>query len=351
LSARFARLPKPWRAIRKHAAEKESKIIGFMSVSFPDGRAAKKNDQSGERFVLRKKRKRSTIVFVDMEIMRTPTSPFGKLAACACGFFLAASSVLASDIVLQKVPMSTAPASLEAARSQLGPQASFALINYNLKDIQTRAHALYVSSGNDLKVASNMIDNQPSTSFGFSVEDRSPTAVIDLGKVCTLRLLSATYSARAGVVDFYVMQSLPGAKDGNAPDSLTLDSNELASLKSVGAVIDDGTQGRGTVEFPATTGRYVMLKWSPATRADSAFTVAEITATGPSRENLLASNVKFSSNRTTFDSKDVPDSKDVADSKDIPEEAPPAPPAEGPPPTLPNPPPFTFIPQLLPTSD
>jgi len=65
-----------------------------------------------------------------------------------------------------------------------------------------------------------MIDNQVSTSFGFSVEDRSPTAVIDLGKVCTLSQLSAIYSARAGVFDFYVMQSLPGTKDGDVPDSL-----------------------------------------------------------------------------------------------------------------------------------
>jgi len=283
-----------------------------------------------------------------MEIMRTPTSLLGKLGASACGLLLVASSVLASDIVLQKVPL---PTSVDAARSHIGPQASFALINYNLKDVQSKAHALYVSSGNDLKVANNLIDNQASTSFGFSVEDRSPTAVIDLGKVCTLSQLSAIYSARAGVVDFYVMQSLPGAKDGDAPESLKIDSSALARLKSVGAVIDDGSQGRGSIKFPATTGRYVMLKWTPAAHADSPFTVAEITATGPSRENLLASNVNFSNNRTTLDSKDVPDSKDVADSKDIPEEVPPAPPAEGPPPTLPNPPPFTFIPQLVPTSE
>ncbi len=286
-----------------------------------------------------------------MEIMRTPTSLLGKLGASACGLLLVASSVLASDIVLQKVPLPTVPTSVDAARSHIGPQASFALINYNLKDVQSKAHALYVSSGNDLKVANNLIDNQASTSFGFSVEDRSPTAVIDLGKVCTLSQLSAIYSARAGVVDFYVMQSLPGAKDGDAPELLRIDSSALAKLKSVGAVIDDGSQGRGSIKFPATTGRYVMLKWTPAAHADSPFTVAEITATGPSRENLLASNVNFSNNRTTLDSKDVPDSKDVADSKDIPEEVPPAPPAEGPPPTLPNPPPFTFIPQLVPTSE
>jgi hypothetical protein len=286
-----------------------------------------------------------------MEIMKTPTSPFAKFGACVCGLFLAASGVFASDIVLQKVPLPTVPAPVNAASSRIGPQASFALINYNLKDIQNKARALYVSSGNDFKLANEMIDNRSSTSYGFSLEDRSPTTVIDLGKVCTLSQLSAIYSARPGVVDFYVMQSLPGAKDGNAPESLKIDSTALASLKSVGAVIDDGTLGRGSIKFPATTARYVMLKWTPATHADTAFTVAEVTATGPSRENLLASNVNFSNNRTTLDSKDVPDSKDVADSKDIPEEAPPAPPAEGPPPTLPNPPPFTFIPQLVPTSE
>jgi len=77
-----------------------------------------------------------------MEIMRTPTSLLGKLAASACGLFLVASSVFASDIVLQKVPLPTAPASVDAARSHIGPQASFALINYNLKDVQNKAHAL-----------------------------------------------------------------------------------------------------------------------------------------------------------------------------------------------------------------
>ena len=37
-----------------------------------------------------------------MEIMRTPTSLLGKLGASACGLLLVASSVLASEIVLQK---------------------------------------------------------------------------------------------------------------------------------------------------------------------------------------------------------------------------------------------------------
>jgi len=283
-----------------------------------------------------------------MEIMRTLTSRFAKLSGC---LLLSASSAFASDLVLQKVPEITAEqVSIERTKSNLSPQASFALINYNLRDAQTRARTLYVSSGDDLMLANNMIDDQAATSFGFSAQDNTPIAVIDLGKVSTVRRLSAIYSARAGAIDFYVLQTLPGANVENSPNSLKLDEKSLAKLKPVGSAIDDGTQGRATIDFPATSGRYVMLRWSPASHADTSFTVAEIAAFSPSRGNLLASNRNFSSAQTTVDSKDVADSKDISDSKDIPEEHP-APPAEGPPPPLPNPPPFTFIPQLVPVSN
>jgi hypothetical protein len=281
-----------------------------------------------------------------MEIMRTTTSSLAKLVST---LVLATSSAFASDIVLQKVP-EVVPSSVNG-KSPLGPQASFALINYNLRDSHTKARTLYVSSGSDLKTANNMIDDQAATSFGFSAEDNSPVAVIDLGKVSTVRRLSAIYSARAGAIDFYVLQSLPGAAGSGSSDSLKVDSNALAGLKPVGSVIDDGTQGQASIDFAPTSGRYVMLRWSPASHADASFTVAEISAYSPTRGNLLASNRNFSSAQTTVDSKDVADSKDLGDSKDIPEEAPAAPPAEGPPPSLPPPPPFTFIPQLVPASE
>jgi hypothetical protein len=285
-----------------------------------------------------------------MEIMRTLASSVGKVAGC---LLFTASSLFASDVILQKVPeIVSEQMSVERTKSQLSPQASFALINYNLRDVRTKARTLYVSSAQDLNLANKMIDDQAATSFGFSVEDSSPVAVIDLGKVSTVRRLSAIYAARAGAIDFYVLQSLPGVDGANSPNSLKLDDNAFAKLKPVGSAIDDGTQGRAVIDFPATSGRYVMLRWSPASRADTAFTVAEIAAFSPSRGNILASNRNFSSAQTTADSKDVVDSKDISDSKDIPEEGPPpAPPAEGPPPSLPNPPPFTFIPQLVPTSE
>jgi hypothetical protein len=283
-----------------------------------------------------------------MEIMRTLTSSLGKVYGPACCLLLCTgSAVLASeDVVLQKVPLTTAQAPANPAQSRLGPQATFALINYNLRDARTKARALYVSSGNDLSMASSMLDDQAATSFGFSAEDKSPTAVIDLGKVCTVRRLSAIYSARPGSIDFYVMPSLPSTDGDNSVSTVKLDSNALASLKRVGSVIDDGTQGRASIDFPATSGRYVMLRWIPAAHADTSFTVAEVAAFGVGGGSLLASNANFSRNQT--DSKDIADSKDISDSKDIPEEGPPR---EGPPPRLPEPPPFTFIPQLVPVSE
>jgi hypothetical protein len=281
-----------------------------------------------------------------MEIMRTFASPLARLSAC---LLLSASSVFASDIVLQKVPTATDQVSI-ASTSNLSPQASFALVNYN---VRTTARALYVSSGNDLAMANNMIDDQAATSFGFSSTDNSPVAIIDLGKMSPVRRLSAVYSPRATAVDFYVLQSLPGVVGDNDPGSLKLDEKTFAKLKAVGSAIDDGTQGRASVDFPVTSGRYVMLHWTPAVHADTGFTVAEVSAFSPSKGNLLASNRDFSSARTTVDSKDVADSKDISDSKDVPEEGPigEGPPAEGPPPPLAPPPPFTFIPQLTPVSE
>jgi hypothetical protein len=287
-----------------------------------------------------------------MEIIRQLTSSLGKVYGPACCLLLCtASGVLASDVALQKVPLTTAQAPTNPAQSHLGPQATFALINYNLRDSHSKARALYVSSGNDLKLASSMIDDQVATSFGFSAEDKSPTAVIDLGKVCTVRRLSAIYSARPGSIDFYVMPSLPGTDRDNSASTVKLDSDAWASLECVGSVIDDGTQGRASIDFPATSGRYVMLRWIPAARDDASFTVAEVSAFGSGGGSLLAASGRFSSSPTTpertiaADAKDVPDSKDVPESKDIPE------PAEGPPPGLPEPPPFTFIPYLVPVSE
>ena len=251
--------------------------------------------------------------------------------------------------------------------------ASFALINYNFTDLHVRARALYASSG-DLKQANQMIDDQPGSAYRFAAGDTAPTAVIDLGRERTLSRISAIYAAQPGSVDFYVLSSLPvdepsdaGATDRPAiqqianaaqtadlPGSIKLSETAFARLKAVGSVVS-ASKGRASIDFPATTGRYVMLKWHPASVRGEAFSVAQVAAFGTSLRNRNAQDAARSqlANDGSSDGKDFADGKSILDNKDIPAEGPAGEaqaPAEGPPPALPDVPPFTFIPEVLPTS-
>jgi hypothetical protein len=229
---------------------------------------------------------------------------------------------------------------------------SFGLISYNLSDVHAKSRALYVSSGADIRAANNMIDDQAATTYTFASDDSAPTAIIDLGKVTNLRRITALYTPRPGTVDFYVLESLPG-RQPNAPKTLKLDDAALANLKAVGSV-SDGT-GRAAIDFPETTGRYILVKWAGATESDGPFSVAEIAAFGGNRPgNLIAANSSATAgDRIESDGKSVADGKDLGSGKDFSKEMPeegPESPGEGPPPPLPPPPPFTFVPELLPTS-
>ena len=220
------------------------------------------------------------------------------------------------------------------------------LISYNLTDLHAKARAAYVSSGDDVKQANNMIDDQPGTVYNFAASDSAPMAVIDLGRVTKLRRISAIYSPAHGTMNFYVLQALPAKAQGSTTKNLQFDDAALAGMQSVGSVTDDGT-GRAAVDFPETSGRYIMLKWTP-TEAGAPFSVAEIAAFGGEKsENLIAANnAAASSGRMSSDGKTMLEGKDF---KEMPEEGPPAP-EEGPGSQLPAPPPFVFVPEVLPLS-
>ena len=235
-----------------------------------------------------------------------------------------------------------------------GKDLNLAMVSYNVSNVHTKARALYVSSGSDTKKANSMIDDQPATSYSFAAGDHTPTTVIDLGKSCTLDRFSAVYRAGKGSMDVYVLPSVPGAEAVALPETLKISEVTMAEMKRVASINDDGSQGRGSVSFPATAGRYVMVRWNPAVEQDGAFTLAEVAAFGGNTDEPRVASKKRIHNDTS-DGKTVADSKDMADAKDMadsPAEGPAQeePPAEGPPPSLPQPPPFTFIPQVLPNS-
>lgn len=240
---------------------------------------------------------------------------------------------------------------------------SLGLISYNRADMHSKARALYVSSGSDVKQANNMIDEQTETTYSFAAEDGAPTTVIDFGTASTVHRLSAVYAPRAGKMEFYVLKSLPQQIAGaTAPETVTLDDATLATMTPVGSATDDGSAGRASVDFPETSGRYVMVRWVPAEQGGS-FTLAEIAAIGSTpNSQLLAANTsgpgttdeEQQAEAGSYDGKTVMDGKTMIDAKDMPGEGPaegaPQSPGEGPPPSLPQPPPFTFVPVLVPTS-
>ncbi len=242
---------------------------------------------------------------------------------------------------------------------------SFALVNFNFSDVHAKARALYVSSG-DVNRVNAMIDDQPATAHQFANDDAAPTAVIDLGRERNLSRLSALYASQAGSVEFYVLNQLPsGAANDSAtgdasvqqianvgqgadlPSSLKITEQAFAGLKPVASVVSTG-EGRASVDFAEVSGRYVMLKWHPAVRGE-AFSIAQVAAFGPARRGGSATDeIVFAQG----DGKSSFDGKDILDNKDIPAEGADEAlaPAEGPPPSLPGVPPFTFIPQVPPTS-
>lgn len=235
--------------------------------------------------------------------------------------------------------------------------ATMALISFNFSDVHARARGLYVSSG-DAEQANNMIDDQPATSYKFASGDAAPTAVIDLGRERALTRLSAVYAAQPGSVDFYVLPALPLAEnttsdvrqvanvgaEADLPASLKISEKTFAGLKPVGSVVSTG-EGRASVDFPQVVGRYVMLKWHPASVQGEAFSIAQVAAFGVAKH---VGSVRGTDGKDMADGKDAlygeggKDEKEPLEQGDIP--------AEGPPPALPQVPPFTFIPQLAPTS-
>jgi hypothetical protein len=68
-----------------------------------------------------------------------------------------------------------------------------------------------------------------------------------------------------------------------APKTVRLDDAAFAGLKTVGTATDGGSEGRASVDFAPTTGRYVMVRWMPASQQDRSFTLAEVAAFGPGR--------------------------------------------------------------------
>jgi len=193
-----------------------------------------------------------------------------------------------------------------------------------------------------------LIDGQPGTSYAFAANDAAPATIIDLGRSVPINRISTFSTPGSAVVTFYVLGTLPvnNTNTENPESALRIDPKTLAAFKIVRTGSDDGS-GRVAVNFEETAGRYVMLVWARPTQ-NASFSVAEVAVFGPASDaRLLAANTIGNNPSDTSDGKTV---RDFKDTKDFSKEAPGEGPAEGPAPELPRPPPFVFIPNVVPTS-
>src|SRR5436305_2903253 len=92
--------------------------------------------------------------------------------------------------------------------------------NYNLADLHAKARTIFVSSGDDLKLAYNMIDGQPGTAYGFAASDAAPAAIIDLGRSVSVNRISTSSTPGSAVVRFYVLDTFPANNIGEPVSAL-----------------------------------------------------------------------------------------------------------------------------------
>jgi hypothetical protein len=231
-----------------------------------------------------------TIFFVVMEFMSTRLSRISLSLLVGTGL-VGATPFCCADLVLQKVSFTVA------------------------------------QSPNNLDVSTVALPADDQTAGGYQLASGTTTLIISLSKIESLDNVAFLNRGTKGEINVSISNTKLSA---NSPRWRQIAQQSLADQK-VKAVVGPNEA------------KYVKLT----------FKVSEpgsISSLGVYAPPTLAANTSLSSALVESDGKTVQDGKDAKDlgeSKDIPaEEAP----AEGPPPGLPDPPPFTFVPQIVPTS-
>ena len=195
-----------------------------------------------------------------------------------------------------------------------------------------------LSAGEPLCQKISLVSIDPSTSVrttGYAVSRGTTTVIVSLPKTESIGRLSFINKGAAGRVVVFA-----------SPTKLSADSNRWEHIATQS--LNDGVV-KALVR--PNDARYIKLTFEVSQPGEISRLGIFATSTIASRKaNVYALLAADSANEgVESDGKAVVDGKDLAESKDIPSEGAEAP-AEGPPPGLPDPPPFTFVPVLVPTS-
>lgn len=198
------------------------------------------------------------------------------------------------------------------------------------------ATASMLSAGEPLCQKISLVSADPSTAAqttGYAVSAGTTTVVVSLPKIESIGSLSFMNKGAAGRVTIFA-----------SPTKLSAKSNRWEQIGSQAL-----TGGAVKALVRPNEARYIKLTFEVNAPGEISRLGVFATSTIASRKANAYALLAADSEGVESDGKSVVDGKDLGESKDIPSEGDEAP-AEGPPPGLPDPPPFTFVPVLVPTS-
>jgi hypothetical protein len=200
------------------------------------------------------------------------------------------------------------------------------------------ASTAMLSAGEPVCQKISLVSINPNTSVrtnGYAVSRGTTTLVVSLPKIESVGSLSFVNKGAAGRVVVFA-----------SPTKLPADSNRWEHVATQSL-----TDGVVKALVRPNDARYIKITFEASQSGEiSRLGVFAISTIASRKANVYALMATDSAGEgVESDGKSVVDGKDLAESKDIPSEGAEAP-AEGPPPGLPDPPPFTFVPVLVPTS-
>src|ERR1700677_733675 len=174
---------------------------------------------------------------------------------------------------------------------------------FNLSSIYAKASIIY-SNVNDSPVAlQKAIDDNPESSIEMAPSKNESGLIVRFGESRQIQRLSVMADPAAkGRLDFFLVGTLPAS----AASKATTDNNSGSQFMKVanttpqsdmadaaapsGAVsldgltpnatlVLDGSTGRGSIDFPAVAGSYMIVRWTPETAGQN-LTISEINSFG-----------------------------------------------------------------------
>ena len=139
---------------------------------------------------------------------------------------------------------------------------------WDYASLKAKGRVIYVSSGQRL-ITTRMIDDNEESAYSFALNDRRPTAIVELAADEHIHRVTAIYRTRTqGRFDVYLLEDISKS------------STDLNFRTPVASATDTDGDGVVEVDFNPEGARYVAIRFTPAESYAGGFEIVEINAFG-----------------------------------------------------------------------